>query len=76
MDFALDAKKKKNSERCYPVGKPTEGMVYVGCPCNSEDGKKIYQELIRRYPDHECQRNVDHTGYNATQRLLRDSGAL
>lgn len=74
--FALAARSYPNSIRCSPVGTPTPFLLYVGCPCDAEKGKDMYNRLVRQYPDHECQRNVDKSGYNATQRKMKEAGVM
>lgn len=34
-----------------PFGKVGFGF-YIGCPCDPDEGIKIYQDLVNRYPDH------------------------
>ena len=74
--FQKTAKSWLNQQRCYPVGTPTAFLYYVGCPCEPEEGRKIYQNLMRAYPDHECQRNCDSSGLNATQRVMKELGVM
>lgn len=74
--FTAEAKKHPHSIRCAPVGTPTPFLYYVGCPCDPEEGRKIYQRLIRDYPDHECQRNCDKNGLNQTQKRLKELGLM
>jgi len=74
--FCEAARKQPNHIRCSPVGTPTPFLLYVGSECEPLDGKIIYNNLIRRYPDHECQRNCDDSGMNATQRKLRSMGLM
>lgn len=76
VDFSKWSKGLRNSERCFPVGTPTDGFYYVGTECAPIEGIKLYQELIRKYPNHECQRNCDNKGYNKTQRMLKDNGLM
>lgn len=74
VSFQMAASKVPNSARCYPVGIATPFMLYIGCKCDPEEGRKIYNSLIRKYPDHECQRNCDASGLNKTQKLMREVG--
>ena len=76
VSFAEAAKKVPNSVRCAPVGTPTPFMLYVGCECSPQDGRNIYNRLIDEFPDHECQRNCDSRGYNATQRMMKEKGLM
>lgn len=75
-DFQTEAKKYPNSVRCYPVGIPTNFFYYVGCECDSNKGRSMYQQLMKEYPNHEAERNVDRNGYNKTQSLFRDLGLM
>lgn len=76
LDFTKEVKELKNSMRCCPVGTPTPILYYIGSECEPEEGKRIYQRLIKKYPDHECQRNCNGNGLNPTQKLLADNGLM
>lgn len=65
-----------NSVRCCPIGNPHSSLVYIGSVCEPEEGRKIYNQLITQYPDHECHKNVGEDGMNATQRQLFQSGLM
>lgn len=68
--FHKAASKQPNSIRCYQVGTPSPSYFYVGCPCNPDTGRIIYQNLIKELPNHKVNRNVGTDGLNPTQRLL------
>lgn len=74
--FQKEARNYKNSQRCFPVGMPTPFLLYIGAECDPVEGKLIYNRLIAQYPDHECQRNCDETGLNATQRVIKERGLM
>lgn len=74
--FQLAARKVKNRQRCYPVGTPTPFLYYVGSPCDPEEGRRIYCRLMQSFPGHECERNCDANGMNATQRILAQRGLM
>lgn len=74
VSFQLAASKVPNSARCYPVGLATPFMLYIGSECDPEEGRTFYNNLIRKYPGHECERNCDASGLNATQKAMRDAG--
>lgn len=76
VSFARAAKEYPNSVRCAPVGTPTPFMLYVGCECAPQNGRNIYNRLIDEFPDHECQRNCDSRGVNATQRRMMEEGLM
>ena len=47
-----------NSKCCYPIGIPIQ-YYYVGCKIkNVIDAKRIYNNLIEKYPNHPCENNV------------------
>lgn len=75
-DFQKWARQFPNSKRCMPLGKPTPGLLYVGCPCGPRMGRTIYNRLMRAWPDHVCDRNCDATGMNATQRVIAKHGLM
>lgn len=75
-DFHIAAKNAPNSIRCCTVGTPTPFLLYVGSECGAEQGKAIYNNLIDKYPDHECQRNCNSIGLNATQLIMLQRGAM
>lgn len=74
--FVAEARKQKNSIRCYPMGTPTPFLYYIGAECSPDDGKRIYQGLIKTHPEHECQRNCDSSGLNPTQKTLKEQGLM
>lgn len=74
--FHQSAQKQKNSIRCFPVGLPTPFLLYIGSECEAERGVRIYNELVSSFPRHECQRNFDQNGLNATQRVMMEKGLM
>ena len=74
--FAAWAKGLRNRDRCTPVGTPTPFMLYIGCECEPEQGRAIYRNLMKDYPDHECERNCDENGWNAMQKLMKEKGLM
>lgn len=76
VSFQMAAKTQKNRVRCYPVGMPTRFLLYVGCECNPENGRNIYQKLIKEFPEHECEKNCDSSGMNETQKILKKFGLM
>lgn len=74
-DFLKAAQKAKNSEKCYPVGVPTPFMFYIGNECEPEAGRIIYQQLMKEFPDHKCDR-TDKQGLNQTQRIFKREGLM
>lgn len=65
-----------NRARCYPVGVATPPLLYIGCPCEPEEGRNIYRSLLARFPNHECEANCDGDGWNALQRKYRERGLM
>ena len=76
LSFALASKDKKNSVRCGNIGKVSDILFYVGSECSPETGRMVYNDLIRKYPSHECQRNCDSKGWNGTQKLMAENGLM
>ena len=67
----LERRKLKHSERAT-FGKVGSLYLYVGSRCKPQDGKRIYQKLVKAYPKHPCIRNVTPTGGTDTQnRIIR-----
>lgn len=66
----------ENHLRCHVVGRATPFLLYVGSECEPYYGRTIYQRLMTKYPCHECQRNCDSEGYNATQRVMKNKGIM
>jgi hypothetical protein len=75
-DFRKEAAKQPNSIRCAPVGEPSFFLLYIGCECEPNEGRKIYRDLIKAYPNHPVHSNVDSNGLNATQRLFKEKGLM
>lgn len=75
-DFQEEGKKIPHHIRCLPVGVPWKGLLYVGCECDPDSGRMIYQQLMRQFPDHECETNCDSSGMNAQQRVFRNRGLM
>lgn len=76
VSFAMAAQNISNSVRCQTVGTPTPFLLYVGTECDADKAREVYNDLMRKYPDHECQRNCDREGLNATQRILKEQGLM
>lgn len=71
--FLEAAKNELNHVVCAPVGIPSEGLLYVGGKCAPEQAKTVYQLLMKKYPDHECDR-TNKRGLNQTQEILMQRG--
>ena len=76
VEFHKFVKNLKNSQRCIPIGLLLPDIVYIGCECSAEQGRNIYNQLIDKYPDHECQRNVGSDNLNLTQKILAENGLM
>lgn len=74
--FMKEAMKMENHVRCQLVGLPSPSLYYVGTECDPEKGIEIWQNLLGKYPLHECQRNCDSEGFNKTQRYLQKMGVM
>lgn len=70
-DFHLYIKKNKisNSDRCNIVGIPTIGLMYVGGECSAKDGRSVYNNMMRRFPNHASYKKGDERG-NETQQYI------
>ena len=76
LEFQTAAQQWPNSVRCYPLGIPSPGALYIGSPCDPQEGIHIWNLLVDRYPNHECMRNCDAGGMNRMQRLLVEHGIM
>ena len=76
VSFAAAAAKWKNSQRCGPIGQPTPFLLYIGSECDPDEGRAIYNDLMAKYPDHECEESCDENGVNPTQRLMIQHGLI
>lgn len=74
IEYAL--RELSHTERCYPLGVAPPGHLYIGSPCEPEEGVRIYQKMVQMYPDHLSIRNVNAQGYNKTQWLLKQQGLM
>jgi hypothetical protein len=62
--------KRKNSELCTPVGK-AQAYVYAGCKIESaEAGKKIYNDLVKKFPYHEILNGINEDGTTKVQKMI------
>ena len=76
VSFQAWARGLKNRQRCIPMGTPTDGLYYIGTECEADYGRKLYRDLINKFPNHECERNCDVNGYNRTQKLFAERGLM
>ena len=37
---------------------------------DADEGRKMHQELIKRYPNHEIEKNINTNGLNKTQEYI------
>lgn len=64
--------KMKNSDRCSPVGIPNVSAFYVGSRVSSGlEAKAVYNDMVRKYPDHETIKMVNNSGLNLTQHFSK-----
>lgn len=61
-----------NALVCYPLGVPAIGCIYVGCPCGAEEGRALWRNMIKKYPDHDSNRHGDTNGTDIQQRIWKD----
>lgn len=78
LEFTREVREQRipNSIRCTPVGQVFPDWLYVGCPCAPEDGRLIYNRLLRRYPNHECGKRVGKDSMTALQREINRLGLM
>lgn len=74
-DFMQAAKKELNHIVCSPVGIPSECLLYIGSKCEPEQARRVYRELMRKFPDHECDR-TNARGMNLTQKIMMQKGVF
>lgn len=75
--FAEAVKNVKNSLRCQPVGRPFKSLYYIGAECSPENGAALYSELLKQFPNHECERGVDSkTHLSKTQQMFKERGLM
>lgn len=66
-----------NCARCHPVGSPSFNILYVGSPCDTTEGKAIWNSLIERYPNHKCWRKGKSDKHMSPfQEKLYDAGLM
>lgn len=75
-DFIRQTKEWRNSDRCYPVGCPHPVLYYVGCPCEPEEAVRIWWNLIRTFPNHECRTDYAPNNRSETQQYLYEQGLM
>lgn len=71
--FIQAAKEELNHLVCAPVGITSDILLYVGAKCKPMQARTVYQNLLRRYPDHECDR-TNSRGINMTQEIMLHRG--
>ena len=75
-NYIEESKHMKNSEKCGYIGAAVT-HVYVGCEVsNTEQAKELYNDLMKKYPDHEIESNGDAAGRNQTQLMLEKRGLI
>lgn len=53
LSFSETSLQQKNSNRCH-LGKVSYRNIYIGSPCSLSEGIAIFNQLIRRFPEHPC----------------------
>lgn len=75
--FEVEAQQYPHQVRCHPLGCPTPGLLYIGLPCDPDEGIRIFNTLMARYPDHECRMGMkDMSQMNETQSILAKRGLM
>lgn len=75
-DFELEAQKHPHHVRCFPLGCPTPPLLYIGCECDPKEGIQIWNDLIDRFPNHECRRNLGENAMSLTQSICAKHGLM
>ena len=71
VDATMKLMKLPNHERCAPVGIPSPQYYLVGTPSNGTEGIRLFNQLLKQYPDHPCMARADkRTGVTPTQAML------
>lgn len=71
VDVTLKLMQLPHRERCAPVGIPSPLYYLVGAPSNGPEGIRVFNQLMKRYPDHPCMARINkQTGATATQAML------
>lgn len=74
--FVEHTRNWKHSERCAPLGMPFPEWYYVGCPCEPEKGKQIFNRYVGVNPGYVSGRDIDGTGRSKVQQMLDEKGLL
>lgn len=71
VDATLKLMELPHRERCAPVGIPSPMYYLVGAPSNGQEGARVFNQLIKQYPDHPCMARANkQTGITPTQAML------
>ena len=74
--LAYALKNLSHAQRCYPCGVLPPTHLYIGCECDPQTGIQMYRNLVERFVDHQCIRNLNTNGYNPTQWILKQKGLM
>lgn len=68
----------KNTQRIVPVGKlHLEKTLFIGCECIPDIGRKEFNDLWDRYPNHESYTNCDRaTGHSKLTMMFEENGLI
>jgi hypothetical protein len=67
--------KKRNKVKKYddiPVGKVPDYFIYMGSPDNPYNARKIYNDLMEKYPNHPSYIGIPKFDENLTQKLMQE----
>lgn len=62
-------KNMTNSEKAI-FGRTKQYLYYIGCECSPKDGIQIYNDMMKKYPNHVCYDNIDRNGMTKTQKMI------
>lgn len=74
ISYAL--KNMTHTQRCEPVGIVPPTHLYIGSECEPQSGIALYHKLTTQHPRHISIRNVNASGYNRTQWMLKQRGLM
>ena len=53
-------------------GQLDTGVIIVAAPCRPSEGRKIYQKLIKAFPNHPCNKDIKNGRTKAQEMLIKE----
>ena len=69
VDKFIERRQLRHSERAT-FGQANRNCLYVASRCKPSEGRKLYNRLVRSFPNHPCVENIDSSGASPTQREI------